>query len=338
MNLQTNHDLALKKLHQSNDDNKRLSKELQDIILLNGKLKESITNEKLITMITKSEQSLHNQQLISLRNTCQRLHNSNNDLIDEKKNLYVLNEGLKEALQEVRKACHASIETLSQAKIHHTNLVTSQNEITQKKDIEISNLMDKVTELQIIINSKSDNKIDSKSDNKSDSKSDDKSDKSDNKISDLGVEIGLESEVLINTTDNTNGYKLDGHESKPIDTNRPDSSKSDAHYIETPPSKILQVPSSKKVTFLNTISNTNDISSSSTNKRKSYEISKKDDNNNDDNTKKVLLCPLCYDHPYGLMTTCKQCTQQYHSSCAKKLAHYSKVAFICDSCHEQSSY
>ena len=311
--LQSTHDIALKKLHQSNDDNTRLSKALQDLTLQNSKLKESMANEKLITIMTKAEQSTHNQQLSMLRSTCQRLHDSNAKLLEEKNTLYTLNQGLEEAVVELRKVCRATVETLSQAKIHHTNLVNSQNEITQKKDNEISNLMEKVLMLQMLVDSRSDSKI-----------------------SDIGVELGLDLDVLIDT-DNAVDYKLDEHESNPVNTNRPNS-KADAHNIETPPSKISQPPS-KKVTFLNTLSNTNDIiDTSNSNKRKSHEISTKGQDyidNNNDNTK-TSLCPSCYEHPYGLMTTCKQCTQQFHSSCAKKLSHYSKTAFICDSCYEQS--
>jgi len=317
--LQSSHDLAVKKLRQSNSENTSLSKSLQEVTITNERIKQSMANEKLIASIAKADLSTHNQQIEIVRSKFQSLEAKIAKLNAELSINIGLKDSFKKQIDEEKKVNKACEETLTNAKLQHTNLVKAQNEIMSKKDKEMEILMEKVVSLQALVDSKSNSKM----------------------SSDIGVELGLELDVLLNNDFDDDNNALDEHKLNPGINNR---IKTDTN-INTPPPPKISPPPGKKVTFLNTIDTTNDtdtFSNTSNNntstKRKARDISMKPQDyleSNDDTNK--VICPSCCDHAYGFMTTCKSCRQQYHSSCAKKLPNYSKSAFICELCHHENS-
>ena len=125
--LQSSHDLALKKLRQSNSENTSLSKSLQEVTITNERIKQSMANEKLIASIAKADLSTHNQQIEIVRSKFQSLESKITKLNAELSSNIGLKDSYKKQIDEERKVNKACEETLNNAKLQHTNLVKTPN-------------------------------------------------------------------------------------------------------------------------------------------------------------------------------------------------------------------
>lgn len=294
--LQKNYEIALKQLQDSNAKNKSLLSSLEKLSTINENLKDSINNEKVIASIAKAELNSYDHRIKLLNDKCNRFEEHNKVLISD---VVKGNEKYKELqvmFDLLTAASNSCSDTLTHAKTQHTLLVTANNEINIMKDNEINMLTEKVEMLQSLI------------DNKSYSNSNTNSNTTD-------------EELKLPTNDTVTIGKTDDH---PIvaDSN-------------------IQL-TSKKVTFLNKF-----IADDSPIKRNRNDYLINDDNNDQRNnidklspstsaTATTIMttssCPLCFEDAYGLMTSCRNCSQKYHSNCAKKLKHFSKH-FLCELCH-----